>query len=137
MVLLSDADRAASGGWGLAGSSMSTPPQRSLEGAPPLRVSVGAATMWVTKNRRSLRSEDISVLRTVVFCIFAGLVSIPAAPLFSATSTTLPAPVVLTAGWKLQEVAKVPDAGAQVASPHFKAKKWYAATVPGTVLTTL
>jgi hypothetical protein len=93
--------------------------------------------MWVTKNRRFLRSEDISVLRRVVLCIFAGLVSIPAAPLFSATSTDLPAQVVLTAGWKLQDVAKVPDASAQVASPHFKAKKWYAATVPGTVLTTL
>ncbi len=28
---------------------------------------------------------------------------------------------------------KVPEAGAVVAATHFKAKKWYAATVPGAV----
>ena len=44
---------------------------------------------------------------------------------------------MLTAGWELQDVAKVTEAGAVVASPHFKTKKWYSATVPGTVLTTL
>jgi hypothetical protein len=77
------------------------------------------------------------VLRRVVLIVFVSLVSISAAPLFSATPANLPASVVLTAGWKLQDVAKVPDQGAQVASPHFKAKQWYSATVPGTVLTTL
>ena len=44
---------------------------------------------------------------------------------------------MLTAGWQLQDIAKVPQPGAQVASGHFKAKGWYTATVPGTVLTTL
>ena len=77
------------------------------------------------------------MLRRVAILFFVGLVSIPAAPLFSATPRNLPEPVVLTAGWQLQDVAKVPQTGAQVASPHFKTKKWYAATVPGTVLTSL
>ena len=34
-------------------------------------------------------------------------------------------------------MAKVPQAGAQVSSAGFDANGWYAATVPGTVLTTL
>ncbi len=45
--------------------------------------------------------------------------------------------MVLSTGWQLQDGAKVFQAGAVVASGHFKAKKWYPATVPGTVLTTL
>jgi len=68
--------------------------------------------------------------------LFVVLLSIPTA-LFGAAPTTLPQPVVLSAGWELQDVAKVPQPGAQVASPHFKMKGWYAAAVPGTVLTTL
>ena len=70
------------------------------------------------------------------FFLFAALLSIPAA-LFGAAPATLPQPIVLSAGWELQDVAKVPQPGAQVASTHFKVKGWYAATVPGTVLTTL
>src|ERR1035441_10398194 len=49
-----------------------------------------------------------------------------------------PAPqVVLTSGWQLQDVAKVPQPGAEVAAAGFNTKGWYTATVPGTVLTTL
>ena len=69
--------------------------------------------------------------------IFLVLVSIPEAPLLAATRNTLPEPVVLSAGWRLQDLAKVPQPGAEVASSKFNAKAWYAATVPGTVLTTL
>jgi len=46
-------------------------------------------------------------------------------------------PAVISSGWQLQDVAKVPQPGAEVASAHFKTKGWHAATVPGTVLTTL
>ncbi|HTW61503.1 MAG TPA: hypothetical protein VMD55_06805, partial [Terracidiphilus sp.] len=53
----------------------------------------------------------------------------PAAP--------LPAPVILSSGWQLQDVAKVPQPAAQVAQLGFETSGWYAATVPGTVLTTL
>jgi hypothetical protein len=45
--------------------------------------------------------------------------------------------VVLAAGWELQDVAKVAQTGAQVSSAAFDTSGWYAATVPGTVLTTL
>jgi hypothetical protein len=55
----------------------------------------------------------------------------------AAAQSKLPDPIVLSAGWRLQDVAKVPQPGAEVASTHFKTKKWYAATVPGTVLTSL
>jgi len=47
------------------------------------------------------------------------------------------APVVIGAGWQLQDVAKVPETGAEVSAAAFKATGWYTATVPGTVLTTL
>ncbi len=55
----------------------------------------------------------------------------------AATKTTLPEPVVLASGWQLQDVAKVPQPGAEVAAAGFKTDGWYTATVPGTVLTTL
>ncbi len=47
------------------------------------------------------------------------------------------APVILSSGWYLQDAAKVPQAGAEISSAKFKNGGWYAATVPGTVLTTL
>ena len=46
-------------------------------------------------------------------------------------------PVPISGEWQLQDVAKVPEGGAAVSSAGYKAKGWYAATVPGTVLTTL
>ncbi len=47
------------------------------------------------------------------------------------------APIVLGGGWQLQDAAKVPQAGAAVSTLGFSTADWYAATVPGTVLTTL
>ena len=44
---------------------------------------------------------------------------------------------MISAGWQLQDVAKVPQPGAEVSVPGFKTDGWYNATVPGTVLTTL
>ncbi len=74
--------------------------------------------------------------RLLCFLLF-GLIFLSGAPLFAASPTDLPAQVLLNVGWELQDIAKVPDPGAEVASDHFKTKNWYAATVPGTVLTTL
>lgn len=48
-----------------------------------------------------------------------------------------PPQVIIQAGWQMQDIAKVTQAGAEVSSPHFKSDGWYRATVPGTVLTTL
>src|ERR1039458_8050744 len=38
--------------------------------------------------------------------------------------------VILGSGWQLQDVAKVPQAGAEVAAAGFNTKGWYTATVP-------
>jgi len=40
-------------------------------------------------------------------------------------------------GWQMQDIAKVAEAGAVVSTGAFHPQNWYAATVPGTVLTTL
>ncbi len=40
-------------------------------------------------------------------------------------------------GWQMQDASKVEGEGAVVSSARFKPEGWYAATVPGTVLTTL
>ena len=48
-----------------------------------------------------------------------------------------PKQVELAAGWQMQFATKVPQTGAQIATAGFKTGGWYAATVPGTVLTTL
>jgi hypothetical protein len=55
----------------------------------------------------------------------------------SAASSSLPLPVTISDGWQLQDAAKVPEAGEVVASASYKPQSWYAATVPGTVLTSL
>jgi beta-mannosidase len=46
-------------------------------------------------------------------------------------------PIAIASGWQLQDVAKVAGTGADLSQPAFEAKGWYAATVPGTVLTSL
>jgi hypothetical protein len=59
------------------------------------------------------------------------------APLPAAAKTSTEPIVTLTSGWQMQDIAKVPQPGTEIASPAFKADGWYTATVPGTVLTTL
>jgi hypothetical protein len=54
-----------------------------------------------------------------------------------AASSSVPLPVTIAAGWQLQDAAKVPEAGAAIAGAKYRPKGWYAATVPGTVLTSL
>ena len=58
-------------------------------------------------------------------------------PVQFAMAATLPQSLTLSSGWQLQDVAKVPQPGAQVAAVGFDTSGWYSATVPGTVLTTL
>jgi beta-galactosidase/beta-glucuronidase len=70
--------------------------------------------------------------------VFAAGFPLVALMAFSAAAQTAPLqPVVLASGWQMQDVAKVPQAGAEVAIAAFKTDGWYTATVPGTVLTTL
>jgi len=71
--------------------------------------------------------------------LFSALALILAAvaPVAAAAKSAPPQPLVLNAGWQLQDVAKVPQSGAEVAAQGFNTVGWYTATVPGTVLTTL
>jgi len=55
----------------------------------------------------------------------------------SALGAGIPQPSVLASGWQLQDIAKAPESGAQISTVAFAANGWYAATVPGTVLTSL
>jgi hypothetical protein len=43
----------------------------------------------------------------------------------------------ISSGWQLQDVAKIHDSGDKIASDSYKAEGWNAATVPGTILTSL
>jgi hypothetical protein len=52
-------------------------------------------------------------------------------------SRFLPAPVELSAGWQLQDSAKVSADDAAVSAASYQATGWIAATVPGTVLTSM
>jgi Exo-beta-D-glucosaminidase Ig-fold domain/Glycosyl hydrolases family 2/Glycosyl hydrolases family 2, sugar binding domain/Glycosyl hydrolases family 2, TIM barrel domain len=58
-------------------------------------------------------------------------------PFALASSPTVPPNVTIGAGWRLQDAAKVPAAGAAISVASYKPRRWYAATVPGTVLTSL
>ena len=54
-----------------------------------------------------------------------------------AAGPSLPPPETIGAGWQLQDAAKVPETGATISVASYKPQGWYAATVPGTVLTSL
>lgn len=71
--------------------------------------------------------------------VFAGVVLGVMVPVAAVAKNAAPAAatVMLASGWQLQDVAKVPERGAEVSAAGFKTAGWYTATVPGTVLTTL
>jgi len=60
-----------------------------------------------------------------------------AGPAALAASSSVPLPVTIDTGWQLQDAAKVPEGGGAIAAASYKPQGWYAATVPGTVLTSL
>lgn len=58
-------------------------------------------------------------------------------PITAGASSSLPPPVTIDSGWQLQDASKATQPGAAISLPNFKPQGWYAATVPGTVLTSL
>jgi len=50
---------------------------------------------------------------------------------------SFPKPLALDSGWQLQSAAQTAATGGDIAQAGFQPAGWYAATVPGTVLTTL
>ena len=70
-----------------------------------------------------------------LLCIAVVLGLLKLAP--SGAAETIPQPMEISSGWKLQDAAKVTQVGDKISSLGFHANRWYAATVPGTVLTSL
>ncbi len=54
-----------------------------------------------------------------------------------AQERAVPASIELNSGWQLQDSAKVSDPGSTVSSASYQPAGWLAATVPGTVLTSM
>jgi hypothetical protein len=73
---------------------------------------------------------------SVLGVLFAGGVAMSGS-LALAASSSLPQPVTIGSGWQMQDAAKVPEAGGAIALAGYKPQRWYAATVPGTALTSL
>ena len=69
--------------------------------------------------------------------IFSAFMFWVLSPYLEAATSAPPAPLLLSSGWKLQDVVKATQPGAEVSSSKFKSDGWFPATVPGTVLTTL
>jgi len=85
-----------------------------------------------------LRSPFVKALGSRLLnlrCAILPVFFLLAAPAFAASA--LPQPIVIDAGWQLQDIAKATEPGAEVSSESYSTTGWYAATVPGTVLTTL
>ena len=82
-----------------------------------------------------MRIEKLTSFRVLVASLALALIVFATAE--GHAQQLAPSPDALSTGWELQDAAKVPEAGAQVSSLKFKTKSWYAAVVPGTVLTTL
>jgi hypothetical protein len=61
----------------------------------------------------------------------------PAAHAAKMAATEMPAAVEVDSGWQLQDAAKVSAAGAQISQGSYQPAGWLAATVPGTVLTSM
>jgi hypothetical protein len=87
--------------------------------------------------RKSQNSEEASL--QIRKSLASALISVPLTLLSisAAAQSTPPSPVVISSGWQLQDIAKVHQSGENVSSAGFKPAEWYAATVPGTVLTSL
>ena len=82
---------------------------------------------------------QIRFVRSFVFVMASRLQFRPLAVLrrWQARNRLLPRRWCSATGWQLQDAAKAPQPGAEVAQTGFDTAGWYTATVPGTVLTTL
>ena len=103
-------------------------------------IRVSSAQKSASVRRKSINSMQRK--RSNKFYAALGFMSVMLAlatmtPMPATAESTQPQPLVLSGGWQLQDAAKTPQSGAEIASPGFNTTGWYTATVPGTVLTTL
>ena len=73
-------------------------------------------------------AHKVRLMRTRLLILIALLISLP---VFGQGSEQR------IGNWQMQDANKVKEIGSVVSTPKFKTESWYAATVPGTVLTTL
>jgi hypothetical protein len=78
----------------------------------------------------------VATTSTIFVRLSAGFIVLLAASAL-AQSRAVPAPIEVNSGWQLQDSTKVSDAGAVVSAKSYQPTGWLAATVPGTVLTSL
>jgi mannosylglycoprotein endo-beta-mannosidase len=73
----------------------------------------------------------------MIFRLFALSALFAVFAMFVPASLFAQAPPQTVDGWQMQDAAKVAEAAPVISSAAFQPQSWYAATVPGTVLTTL
>jgi hypothetical protein len=99
------------------------------------------------------RIEGVKILPTRTQKLFAVLIALSAMtsdihafakskkPEAHPVLSAAPEPAILSSGWEMQDIAKIPQtgagAGAAISKLTYKPKDWHPAVVPGTVLTTL
>jgi hypothetical protein len=81
------------------------------------------------------KSENVCTRRKLSSWLVAGLVV--SATGIAHAQTAPPAPVELSSGWQLQDSAKVTGTGESISSGTYRPEGWLAATVPGTMLTSM
>jgi hypothetical protein len=91
-----------------------------------------------TLDRHVEISNSEAVLLRIRTSLLLGLISVPIGFLsICAAQSAPPAPVTLSSGWQLQDVVKIHDSAEKISSAAYQPAQWNAATVPGTVLTSL
>ncbi len=83
----------------------------------------------------STSPRRVSPLRKIVRYFCPALLALAGAA--SAADSSMPAALNLRQGWQLQDSAKVTESGEAISTLEFQPSGWNAATVPGTVLTSL
>jgi beta-mannosidase len=88
-----------------------------------------------------LRSAAEFIFQAALAAVCFGLVTSCSTPMANSVSESAPAGqanlVTLSSGWELQDIGKATESGEVISSAAFAPAKWFKATVPGTVLTSL
>jgi hypothetical protein len=81
-----------------------------------------------------MRPHLFSINLTAVCALLIMSLNLSAQP-----SPQLPAskPFIISAGWQLEDVSNIKQSGEEISQAGFQSKGWLAATVPGTVLTSM
>ena len=79
-----------------------------------------------------------TLLAALVVCLFTGPTQTMGQGTGPRANTVEGLPsMILSSGWQLQDIVKVPDSGQVISQPAYSPSQWHKATVPGTVLTSL